>query len=88
MSQEDLRRALEQMHAELGRAGALDDATRERLEALQSDVGHALDRSSCESLQERLRERLEDAIVEFEASHPELARRLATVIDTLAFYNL
>jgi signal transduction histidine kinase len=88
MSQEDLRRALEQMHAELGRAGALDDATRERLEALQADVGHALDRSSGESLQERLRERLEDAIVEFEASHPELARRLATVIDTLAFYNL
>jgi hypothetical protein len=84
MSQEDLRRALEQLHAELGKAGALDDATRERLEALQSDVRHALDRSPGESL----RERLEDAIVEFEASHPELARRLGAVIDTLAFYNL
>jgi hypothetical protein len=85
MSQEDLRRALEQLHAELGRTGALERTTRERLEALQSDVRNALDRSPGET---PLRERLEDAIVEFEASHPELARRLATVIDTLAFYNL
>ena len=85
MSQEDLRRTLEQLHAELGRAGGLDDATRARLESLQSDVKRALERSPAES---RLRERLEDAIVEFEASHPALARRLATVIDTLAFYNL
>jgi hypothetical protein len=85
MSQEDLRRALEQLHAELGRTGALEHSTRERLEALQSDVRHALDRSPEDT---PLRARLEDAIVEFEASHPELARRLATVIDTLAFYNL
>jgi hypothetical protein len=85
MSQEDLRRALEHLHAELGRAGGLDPATRERLEALQSEVQRALERSPGESA---LRERLEDAIVEFEASHPELARRLAAVIDTLAFYNL
>ena len=85
MSQEDLRRTLEQLHAELGRAGALDPATRGRLEALQEDVRRALDRAEGEP---PLPERLEDAIVEFEASHPELARRLATVIDTLAFYNL
>jgi hypothetical protein len=85
MSQEDLRRTLGQLHAELGRAGALDPATRGRLEALQEDVRRALDRAEGEP---PLRERLEDAIVEFEASHPELARRLATVIDTLAFYNL
>jgi hypothetical protein len=84
MSQDDLRRALEHLHAELGRAGALDDATRDRLQSLQSDVRRALERPG----ESRLRERLEDAIVEFEASHPELARRLATVIDTLAFYNL
>jgi hypothetical protein len=85
MTQDDLRRTLEQLHAELGRAGALDPGTRQRLEALQGDVRRALDRSAGET---PLRERLEDAIVEFEASHPELARRLATVIDTLAFYNL
>ncbi len=85
MSRDDLRRTLEHLHAELGKAGAGDEPTRARLEALQSDVRHALDRSPAES---PLRERLEDAIVEFEASHPELARRLGAVIDTLAFYNL
>ncbi len=85
MSQDDLRRTLEHLHAELGRAGGLDAATRERLTALQADVRRALERNPGDS---PLRERLEDAIVEFEASHPELARRLAAVIDTLAFYNL
>ncbi|MGH6691876.1 MAG: DUF4404 family protein [Gemmatimonadales bacterium] len=85
MSRDDLRRTLEHLHAELGRAGELDAATRDRLRALQADVQAALDRTAEES---PLRERLEDAIVEFEASHPELARRLAHVIDTLAFYNL
>ncbi|MGH7517349.1 MAG: DUF4404 family protein [Gemmatimonadales bacterium] len=85
MSQDDLRRTLEHLHAELGRAGDLDAATRERLRALQADVRNALDRSPAES---SLRQRLEDAIMEFEASHPELARRLGRVIDTLAFYNL
>jgi hypothetical protein len=85
MSQDDLRRTLEQLHAELGRAGDLDAATRDRLRALQADVRNALDRSPAES---SLRQRLEDAIIEFEALHPELARRLGRVIDTLAFYNL
>ena len=85
MSQDHLRRTLEQLHEELGQTGALDAGTRARLEALQDDVRRALDRRGGGS---PLRERLEDAIVEFEASHPELARRLAPVIDTLAFYNL
>jgi hypothetical protein len=85
MSQDDLRRTLEHLHAELERAGDLDAATRDRLRALQADVRNALDKSPAES---SLRQRLEDAIIEFEASHPELARRLGRVIDTLAFYNL
>jgi hypothetical protein len=84
MSQEDLRRALEHLHEELGRASALDPATRDRLRSLEADVQSAL----AQSPESSLRERLEDGIIEFEASHPELARRLATVIDTLAFYNL
>jgi chromosome segregation ATPase len=85
MSQEELRRALDHLEAELREAGGLDPATRDRLQALEGEVRSVLERSPAES---SLRQRLEDEIVEFEASHPELARRLATVIDTLAFYNL
>ncbi len=85
MSQDELRRTLEHLHAELGRAGGLDAEGRARLQALQAEVRTALDRSPAES---SLRARLDDAIIEFETSHPELARRLAAVIDTLAFYNL
>jgi hypothetical protein len=84
MSQDDLRRVLEHLHDELGRAGAADGPTRDRLRSLQAEVRTALDRSPGVTL----RDRLEDAIVEFEASHPEVARRVAAVIDTLGFYNL
>jgi hypothetical protein len=84
MSQDDLRRVLQHLHDELGRAGDTDPATRARLGALRTEVRDALDRTPGGTL----RERLEDAIVEFEVSHPEVARRLAAVIDTLGFYNL
>ena len=84
MTQDELRRVLQHLHDELGRSGGSDPATQARLRSLQAEVKGALDRSPGGTL----RERLEDAIVEFEASHPELARRLAAVIDTLGFYNL
>jgi len=49
------------------------------------DISDALAKATPPS---SLRGRLEDAVVHFEASHPTLARRLATVIDTLALYGL
>ncbi|HEU5171132.1 MAG TPA: DUF4404 family protein [Gemmatimonadales bacterium] len=63
----------------------MDEATRDRLQALQAEIAAVLERGEGEV---PIRQRLEDGLAEFEASHPDLARRLAQVIDTLAFYNL
>jgi hypothetical protein len=85
MKSDELRKILEQLHAELAGTDPIDAAVRERLRALQRDISDALAKATPPS---SLRGRLEDAVVHFEASHPTLARRLATVIDTLALYGL
>jgi hypothetical protein len=85
MKSEELRKILEQLHAELASTDTIDAALRERLRALQRDIGDALGK---ETPPASLRGMLEDAVVHFEASHPTLARRLAAVIDTLALYGL
>jgi hypothetical protein len=85
MSREELRKALERLHTELAGTDTMDAGLRERLRALQRDIGDALGK---ETLPSSLRGRLEDAVVHFEASHPTVASRLATVIDTLALYGL
>lgn len=85
MKSEELRKILEQLHAELASTDTIDAALRDRLQALQRDIGDALGK---ETPPASLRGMLEDAVVHFEASHPTLARRLAAVIDTLALYGL
>lgn len=85
MKSEELRKILEQLHAELASSDTIDAALGDRLRALQRDIGEALDK---ETPPASLRGMLEDAVVQFEASHPTLARRLGTVIDTLALYGL
>ncbi|HET7600941.1 MAG TPA: DUF4404 family protein [Gemmatimonadales bacterium] len=85
MKQEELAATLERLHAELARTPATDPRTRELLERLQADVRSVLDRQPAD---ESIRERLEDGVAHFEASHPALARNLAQVIDALALFGL
>jgi len=85
MNSERLRQMLEQLHRELASADAVDAEVRERLRRLQGEIGDALRR---ETPPASLRNRLEDGVAQFEASHPTVARRLAEVIDTLALYGL
>ncbi|HTK41265.1 MAG TPA: DUF4404 family protein [Gemmatimonadales bacterium] len=85
MNRERLKQLLEQLHAELAGTDAVDPGLRERLRGIQRDVGEALSRESPPST---LRDRLEDEVAQFEASHPTVARRMAEVIDTLALYGL
>jgi hypothetical protein len=85
MNSERLRRILEQLHAELASTDTVDGELRKRLRELQSEVSEAMQR---EHPPASLRDRLEDGVAQFEASHPTVARRMAEVIDTLALYGL
>jgi hypothetical protein len=79
----DLKRRLEELHAELARTRDLDAPSRELLEETRREIESALARSSDPDTR-TLRERLEAAIEHFETSHPVLTATMGRVIDQLA----
>lgn len=80
---EKLEALHQQIHAELAAVERLDDEQRQALEHLQSDIAAALER--CEAEQEpQLVERLNDAIDQFELSHPSLTAAIGHVMDILS----
>jgi hypothetical protein len=71
-----------QIHAELD-AGPLDDEKRRLLEHLQLDIAVALER--CEDEPEpALFDRLNEAVDEFQVSHPSLTTTIGQVMDFLS----
>lgn len=91
MSQPDLHELLAGLHDELVAPRPVDQRTREELRHLADDIRLVLEQSpgpGAEARYRGLRERLQRAVTGFEASHPQLARRVEGVIDTLAMLNL
>jgi hypothetical protein len=80
---QQVREKLEELHAALREAGAVDPESRELLRTVLADIQRLLDQESGhepESLVDRLREAME----EFEESHPTLTEAAGRVIDALA----
>ena len=91
MSQPELHELLAGLHDELKATASVDQQTREELRHLVDDIRSVLDEASGPGAAARyrgLRERLRHAVTGFEASHPQLARRIEGAIDTLAMLNL
>ena len=83
--QQDLRQMLQQLHAELQRAHAIDDRSRALLRSALNDIEHLLERAKepgkrSTSLTERLRE----AVGGFEATPPTLTGMVGGVAGALA----
>ena len=83
--QPHLRQMLEQLHAELQRAHAIDDRSRALLRSVLHDIEDLLERAEepgkrAKSLTERLRE----AVGGFEETHPTLTEMVGRVADALA----
>ena len=74
MSSDDLNALLKRLHAELGRATALDDESRRLLGVVLSDI---------DRLGPAAPGRLETLAVRFEAEHPAVAAALRQVADLL-----
>ena len=73
----------QQIHAELDGVEHLDVEKRRSLEHLQRDIAAALER--CEEEQEPvLLRRLEEAVDEFQVSHPGLTTAIGRVMDVLS----
>jgi len=85
MNRQELHRELERLHRELAQADPSDP----KLRKLQADIESLLKREDSESgLYGELGEQLKDGIYHFDASHPQLAKTMAQVIDSLALLNL
>ena len=79
---ERLRTLLDEVVAEVRTLETADDATRHKLEAAATEIIQALHR--VETGEAGDRESLRDRLVEFEASHPNLAAVVHRLIDMLA----
>ncbi len=85
MPRAELLERLAELHAELERAGTVDDESRRLLATLADEIGALLE-SSPEGGEEHasLAERLGESVREFEESHPQLAAAVGRVADTLS----
>ncbi len=83
MGKEPLDESLERLHSELKQTKATDDESRRLLQDLQKDTHSALQHPNPAS-HASLRSRLENALIHFEDSHPQLTKTMQDVLDNLA----
>jgi hypothetical protein len=80
VSDQELRRRLEELHNELSEVGEVDADLERLLADIRSDIEVVMERSG----QHTLGDRLGEAVERFEESHPRLASAMGAVIDQLA----
>ncbi|MFN2377593.1 MAG: DUF4404 family protein [Candidatus Binatia bacterium] len=80
MSDQELRKKLEELHRELASVGEVDPDLERPLAELRAEIENVMERSNPQGFGARLSE----AVERFEASHPQLASAMGAVIDQLA----
>jgi uncharacterized protein DUF4404 len=89
MDKEALQRELKQLHAELQRIHTADPNDREMLGKLATDIRRILGQEEIEADHYKsLRERLREAVAQFEASHPSTTMLMRQLIDQLAYMGI
>jgi hypothetical protein len=89
MDKQELYRELTQLHAELQKVATVDTTDREMLRKLETDIHRILAQEETGPDHYRsLRERLREAVAQFEASHPSATMLMRQVIDQLAYMGI
>lgn len=91
MDHSKLHGLLTALHSELQATDSVDPATRRLLEQIRSDISPIVTAAPGQGppgAYTGLQDRLRATVVEFEASHPRLARTIEGVVDSLASYNI
>jgi L-rhamnose isomerase len=89
MDNEQLRAQLEQLHAELQQASALDPHQREQLQARANEIEQLLKREEIKPHHYRsLGEQFSEDVAELEASHPQITLLMRRVIDSLSYLGI
>jgi chromosome segregation ATPase len=80
---EKLRATLAELEAELEGLDSLDDQTREELADAAAEIASTLRRGKRSEATKSVEDSLQNRLVEFEASHPQLAGIVTRLIDGL-----
>ena len=81
MTDQNLRKLLEQLHDELENADSLDEDGRELLSHINADIQKILEPSG--TVSDSLLGQIQDAIDHFEVDHPAITAALSQVLNTL-----
>lgn len=84
MTDENLRRLLEQLHDELERTQSVDEKGDELLRHVDSDIHDFLKRSGRGVSDENVVQRVQDAIDHFEVTHPRITQMLSEMMRILS----
>ncbi len=89
MDTNELNDTLASLHEELTHGQQLDEESRERLRVLLDDIRSTLDRdpatpAEAGSPDDSLSDRLQDAVVDFEAAHPQFSQMIGRIADGLS----
>jgi chromosome segregation ATPase len=89
MDRQELRKQLEQLHAELAQVETPDSTEAAMLQHLASDIREILEREEDHAQHySGLGERLKEAAARLEASHPRATEVMRQVIDQLAYLGI
>lgn len=89
MKNEELRSQLAKLHNELHQTRDLDLQQRELLQTLADEIQALLKRDEIQQHHyTSLSERLNDAVAQLEASHPQITLLMRQTIDSLAFLGI
>jgi len=89
MTREELQAQLELLHNELRQTKAVDPHRRELLRSLENDIQDLLNREANQPHHYRkLSDRLNEAVAELEASHPQITLLMRRAIDSLAYLGI
>lgn len=89
-NEQELHERLQKLQGELDQTNVSDEASRERIKNLQSNIQTVLD-PSIQTQPEHyhsLAEQLREAITQFEDTHPRLTLSIGEVLDNLAAIGL
>ncbi len=86
MDDQELRKLLEQLHAEIEKTSTVDEKGQELLLHLEADIRELLARTgvSAEHVQPNTVQRVEDGLSQFEATHPALTELLSKLLEALS----
>ncbi len=84
MSQADLQKSLDALHAEIGKLETPDAAVKDKLLALIDDVEKQVQNPDGSEHAKVASQKLPDLIEQFEADHPKVTDTLGQLLNTLS----